>query len=447
MDTELEVPALRKSRRRLSVVGHGKGLSGKFVRNLDIQIERWPVDRLIPSDVNPRTHSPEQVAQIAASIRAFGFINPILVGADGGIIAGEGRLRAAQTLGMREVPVLVLEHLSAVQRRALAIADNQLALNAGWDEELLRIELATLNDEGFDVNLIGFDGEEVAHLLAAQDAAQGLTDENAVPEVPETPVSTAGDLWTLGEHKLLVGDATVAADVQRLMGTDAADCVFIDPPYNCDYSGYTEERLRMQNDRMSDADFKQFLEKAFRSLRAAIKPGASAYVCHPSSFQREFQNALETAGFRVRCQLIWAKNTFAWGFGRYKFQHEPIFYCHVAGQKDRWYGNKSQSTLWQENKPAASRLHPTMKPVELVERALLNSSKAGDIIVDLFGGSGSTLIGCERRGRKARLMEIDPKYADVVVLRYQEYSGKSAVLAGDGRTFEEVAQERRERAA
>ena len=447
MDTELEVPALRKSRRRLSVVGHGKGLSGKFVRNLDIQIERWPVDRLIPSDVNPRTHSPEQVAQIAASIRAFGFINPILVGADGGIIAGEGRLRAAQTLGMREVPVLVLEHLSAVQRRALAIADNQLALNAGWDEELLRIELATLNDEGFDVNLIGFDGEEVAHLLAAQDAAQGLTDENAVPEVPETPVSTAGDLWTLGEHKLLVGDATVAADVQRLMGTDAADCVFIDPPYNCDYSGYTEEHLRMQNDRMSDADFKQFLENAFRSLRAAIKPGASAYVCHPSSLQREFQNALETAGFRVRCQLIWAKNTFAWGFGRYKFQHEPIFYCYVAGQKDRWYGNKSQSTLWQENKPAASRLHPTMKPVELVERALLNSSKAGDIIVDLFGGSGSTLIGCERRGRKARLMEIDPKYADVVVLRYQEYSGKSAVLAGDGRTFEEVAQERRERAA
>jgi DNA modification methylase len=387
------------------------------------------------------------VSQIASSILEFGFTNPILVGPDGKIIAGEGRRRAAQTLGMREVPVIVLAHLSEVQRRALAIADNQLALNAGWDEELLRIQLATLQEEAFDVNLIGFDDEEVARLLAALDAAQGLTDEDAAPEVPETPVSTAGDLWTLGEHKLLVGDATVAADVQRLMGTDAADCVFLDPPYNCDYSGYTKEHLRMQNDRMSDADFKQFLENAFRSLRAAVKPGASAYVCHSSSLQREFQNALETAGFRVRCQLVWAKNTFAWGFGRYKFQHEPIFYCHVAGQKDRWYGNKSQSTLWQENKPAASRLHPTMKPVELVERALLNSSKAGDIIVDLFGGSGSTLIGCERRGRKARLMEIDPRYADVVVLRYQEYSGKSAVLDNDGRTFEEVAQERRERAA
>src|ERR1017187_3348343 len=198
-------------------------------RNLDIQIERWPVDRLILSDGNPRTHSPEQVAQIAASIREFGFVNPILVGADGGIIAGEGRLRAAQTLGMREVPVLVLARLSAVQRRALAIADNQLALNAGWDEELVRIQLATLQEAAFDENLIGFDEEELARFLAAEDAAQGLTDEDAVPEVPETPVSTAGDLWTLGEHKLLVGDATVAADVQRLMGTDAATARSLTP--------------------------------------------------------------------------------------------------------------------------------------------------------------------------------------------------------------------------
>jgi DNA modification methylase len=422
-------------------------LSGKLVRNLNIQIERWPVDRLIPSDANPRTHTPEQVALLAASIQAFGFVTPILVGPEGGIIAGEGRLQAAQALGMREVPVLVLADLSEVERHALAIADNQLALNGGWDEDLLRIQLATLNnDEGFDVNSIGFAADELARLLAAQDAAQGLTDENAVPELPETPVSKAGDRWTLGVHKLVVGDATVAADVQRLMGKDAADCAFLDPPFNCGYSGYTEKHLTMQNDRMSDADFKRFLEKACRSLRAAIKPGASVYLCHPSSLQREFQNALEAAGFEVRCQLIWAKNTFAWGFGRYKFQHEPIFYCHVAGQKDPWYGNKSQSTLWLEDKPAASRLHPTMKPVALIERALLNSSKAGDIIVDLFGGSGSTLIACERWERKARLMEIDPRYADVVIRRYQEYSGKSAVLDGDGRTFEEVAQERRERA-
>jgi DNA modification methylase len=219
--------------------------------------------------------------------------------------------------------------------------------------------------------------------------------------------------------------------------------VFTDPPYNVDYEGYTEERLKIKGDRMSDAEFKRFLKAAFRSCRAAVKPGASLYVCHSSSWQREFQNALESAGFEVRCQIIWAKNTFAWGFGRYKFQHEPMFYAHVAGEKDPWYGDKSQSTLWEEKKPAANRLHPTAKPVELVERALLNSSKAGDIVVDMFGGSGSTLIGCERRGRKARLMEIDPKYADCIVRRFQEYTGKQAKLDGDGRTFDGVAQQRR----
>jgi DNA modification methylase len=227
------------------------------------------------------------------------------------------------------------------------------------------------------------------------------------------------------------------------MAGAAEDLVFTDLPYNVDYEGYTEDRLKIKGDRMSEAEFKQFLEAAFRSCRVAVKPGASLYVCHSSSWQREFQNALETAGFEVRCQIIWAKNTFAWGFGRYKFQHEPMFYAHVAGEKDPWYGDKSQSTLWCENKPAANRLHPTMKPVELIERALLNSSKAGNVVVDLFGGAGSTLIGCERRGRKARLMEIDPKYADVIVWRWQRYAGKQAVLDGDGRTFDEVARFRK----
>ena len=202
--------------------------------------------------------------------------------------------------------------------------------------------------------------------------------------------------------------------VARLMAGETADLVFTDPPYNVDYEGYTEERLKIKGDRMSDAEFKTVPGSPLSAPTGrVVKPGASLYVCHSSSWQREFQNALEAAGFEVRCQIIWAKNTFAWGFGRYKFQHEPMFYCHVAGQKDAWYGDKSQSTLWEEKKPAANRLHPTAKPVELIERALVNSSKAGDIVVDLFGGSGSTLIGCERRGRKARLMEIDPKYADV----------------------------------
>jgi DNA modification methylase len=231
------------------------------------------------------------------------------------------------------------------------------------------------------------------------------------------------------------------------MAAETADLIFTDPPYNVDYEGYTEDRLKIKGDRMSDPDFRQFLEAAFRSCRAAAKPGASLYVCHSSSWQREFQNALETAGFEVRCQIIWAKNTFAWGFGRYKFRHEPIFYAHVAGQSDAWYGDRSQSTLWEENKPSANRLHPTAKPVELIERALLNSSKAGDVIADLFGGSGSTLIACERRSRKARLMEIDPRYADVIVRRWQDYVGKQAVSDGDGRSFDKIAQERRKEVA
>jgi len=358
-----------------------------------------------------------------------------------GIIAGHGRLLAARKLQLQEVPVIVLDHLTEAQKRAYIIADNQLALNAGWDDDLLRAELAALQDEDFNVRLIGFEDEELARLLAAQDAAEGLTDEDAVPELAETPISITGDLWILGDHRLLVGDARNESDVARLMSGEVCDLVFTDPPYNVDYEGYTEDRMKIKGDRMSAGEFKQFLAAAFRSYRTIVKPGASMYVCHSSSWQREFQDALESAGFEVRCQIIWAKNTFAWGFGRYKFQHEPIFYAHVSGEKDPWYGDKSQSTLWQEKKPAANRIHPTAKPVELVERALLNSSKSGDIVADLFGGSGSTMIGCERRNRQARLMEIDPKYADCIVRRYQQYTGKQAVLEGGG-SFDEVALER-----
>jgi DNA modification methylase len=411
--------------------------------NIDIQVEHWPIERLIPRANNPRTHSPAQIAAIAASIQEFGWTNPVLVGAEDDIVAGHARVLAARKLGMSYVPVIVLKHLSEAQRRALVIADNQLSITgAGWDSEMLRIELALLQDADYDLSLVGFDDIELQRLLEAQDAAEGLTDEDAVPELTETPTTVAGDLWILGDHRVLCGDATVFADVERLLGNVAADLVFTDPPYNVDYEGYTEDRLKIKGDRMTPEQFQQFLLATFSSYRRIVKPGASMYVCHSSSWQREFQNALEATGFEARCQIIWAKNTFAWGFGRYKFQHEPIFYCHVAGQKDAWYGDKSQSTLWEEKKPAANRIHPTAKPVELVERAIVNSSKAGDIVADLFGGSGSTLVGCERRGRKARLMEIDSKYADCIVRRWQLYTGKHAALDGDARTFDEVARER-----
>src|SRR5580704_1801787 len=241
------------------------------LRAMAKHIELWLIEKLTPWARNPRTHSDTQVAQIAASIDEFGFNNPILVDTKAGIIAGHGRLLAARKLRLTEVPVIVLDHLSEAQKRAYIIADNQLALNAEWDEDLLRTELAALQDESFDVSLIGFEDDELARLLAAQDAAEGLTDEDSVPELPKTPVSVTGDLWLLGEHRLLVGDATERADVATLMAGDAADLVVTDPPYNVDYEGYTEQRLKIKGDRMSDAEFKLFLEAAFRSCRAAVK--------------------------------------------------------------------------------------------------------------------------------------------------------------------------------
>jgi len=372
----------------------------------------------------------------------FGFLNPILVDTSAGIIAGHGRLRAARKLQLPEVPVIVLDHLTESQKRAYVIADNRLAENAGWDDELLRLELTALDEENFNVTVIGFEDEDLARLLAQQEASDGLTDEDAVPELAQIPVTVPGDVWVLGDHRVLCGDATLRADVEGLMASESVDLIFTDPPYNVDYEGYTKQRLKISGDRMTAEQFRQFLAAIFANYRQIVKPGASLYICHSSQWQREFQDALEAAGFEVRCQIIWAKNTFAWGWGRYKFQHEPIFYAHVAGRKDAWYGDKSQSTLWDEKKPAANRIHPTAKPVELIERALLNSSKAGDVIADLLGGSGSTLIGCERRQRKARLMEIDPRYCDATVRRWQAYTGKQAVLDRDGRHFDAIERER-----
>jgi ParB-like chromosome segregation protein Spo0J len=318
-------------------------------------IERVPVTKLVPDIRNPRTHSETQIQQLMDSIRKHGFVNPILAGTDYVVIAGNCRLEAAKRLPLEFVPAIVLAHLSATQRRALAIADNQLALNAGWDEDVLRAELAALQEADFDTASLGFADEDLARLMAAQDLPHGLGDEEAIPELAETPVSIRGDLWLLGPHRLLCGDATVQADRDRLMAGQMADLGVTDPPYNVAYEGYTADRLTIQGDRMDAQQFVGFMEGAFDGYGAILKPDASLYVFHASSWQREVQSALEHSGFAVRCQLIWAKSHFGWGFGRYKFQHEPLFYCHRAGQQDRWYGDKSQSTLWEGDKPAAIR--------------------------------------------------------------------------------------------
>jgi DNA modification methylase len=275
----------------------------------------------------------------------------------------------------------------------------------------------------------------------------GDPDWQAVTDFSTEPISRPGDSWILGDHRLFVGDATEKSAVMRLMGEDRADLVFTDPPYNVDYEGETEDHLRIEGDKMTPPEFIAFLEKAFISYARLCKPSTSMYVCHASRWQREFQNAIESAGFEVRNPIMWVKNTFALSFGRYKFQHEPIFYCYVAGQTDPWFGNNAQSTVWNFDKPSANHLHPTMKPVELIRLALANSSRVGDIVLDLFGGSGSTLIACEEDRRRARLMEIDPKYADVIVRRWQDYTGRQATLEGTRCTFDEIAETRLRKAA
>ena len=412
------------------------------IQTLVTHIQQWPITRLIPYARNARTHSDAQIAQIASSIRTFGFNNPILVDSANGVIAGHGRLLAARKLELTEVPVIVLDHLSENEKRAYIIADNRLAEAAGWDQEMLGLELAALAEEEFDLGLTGFEEAELSRLLA-ECANQALTDEDSVPETEERSISRRGDMWILGDHRLVCGDSTEPADVRILMADEKADLIFTDPPYNVSYEGYTEDRLTIEGDQMSEEEFRKFLGDIFARYREVVKPEASMYVCHASRWQREFQDAMEAAGFEVRCQIIWAKNAFAWGYGRYKFQHEPIFYAHVAGEKDVWYGDKSQSTLWTENKPVANRLHPTMKPVGLVDRVLINSSRQDDIVVDLFGGSGSTLIACERRARKARLIEIDPRYCDVIVRRWQEHTGREAVQGHTRQSFAETGKIRR----
>ena len=406
------------------------------------KIEQWPTAKLVPYARNARTHSDAQVAQIAASIAEFGFTNPILAGSDGVIIAGHGRLAAAQKLGLDVVPVVVLDHLTPTQRRALVIADNRIAENAGWDEELLRVELEGLQDEGFDRDLTGFDADALAELLAGDEPVnEGQTDEDAVPEVGETPVSRPGDVWRLGPHRLLCGDATVAASYEALLGGEAVDMVFTDPPYNVNYANSAKDKLRgkdraILNDNLGDG-FYDFLLAALTPTVANCRGGI--YVAMSSSELDVLQAAFRAAGGKWSTFIIWAKNTFTLGRADYQRQYEPILYGWPEGAQRHWCGDRDQGDVWQIKKPQKNDLHPTMKPVELVERALRNSSRPGSVVLDPFGGSGTTLIAAEKSGRIARLIELDPKYADVIVRRWQDWSGKQATREADGLSFGDQA--------
>jgi DNA modification methylase len=405
------------------------------------KLEHWPIERLLPYIRNARTHSEAQIAQIAASIAEFGFTAPILAGSDGVIVAGHGRLAAARKLGLASVPVVVLEHLTPTQRRALVIADNKIAENAGWDEELLRLELAELQEADFDLALTGFDADELLEIMAGEETtSEGNTDEDAAPEVPVNPVSKPGDVWIMGQHRLLCGDSTDAASYDTLLGTERVAMIFQDPPYNVDYANTAKDKLRgtnrpILNDNLGEG-FQDFLLAAFKP--ALARCNGAVYVAMSSSELDTLQAAFRSAGGKWSTFIIWAKNTFTLGRSDYQGQYEPILYGWPEGATRHWCGDRDQGDVWHFNKPRVNDLHPTMKPVELVERAIRNSSRPGDVVLDPFGGSGTTLIAAEKSGRQARLIELDPKYVDVIVRRWQEYAGAQAVREADGVKFDDL---------
>lgn len=395
---------------------------------------------LIPYARNSRTHSDEQINQIAASIKEFGFLNPIIIDGENGIIAGHGRVMAANKLNIKELPCVDASHLSETQRRAYVIADNKLALNSGWDIEMLRVEFDELQEAGFDLELTGFSMDEIAD-LQIEELTEGLTDEDETPECPDVPTAVLGDIWLLGNHRLMCGDSTSIDAVDKLMDGNKADMVFTDPPYGMSYDGGRSKKNfgMIKNDDAQGDELIDLVREAVATAKASSKSGASAYVCFPWRTYSEFEAALRSCGVDINSCIVWDKKSVGLGHQDYRPQHEFIFYSK-GGQ---FYGDRSQSDVWYMSRGnTGGYVHPTQKPVELIEKAINNSSKKGDVVIDCFGGSGSTLIACEKTGRNAYLMELDPKFIDVIINRWQNFTGKEAVHIESGKTFNELKAER-----
>ena len=472
-----------------ALAGEGEGAADRAADALDMA--GWPtsrpvirpVDDLVPYARNARTHSDEQVAQVAKSMRKFGWTAPVLVRAeDSSIIAGHGRVLAAKSLGIPEVPTLEAVGWTDEMVRLYVIADNKLALNAGWDETMLAAELKDLAEMGADLDLTGFDADEIAAL--DPDRRAGLTDPDDAPDPDETRhVSKRGDVWLLGPHRVGCGDSTNPDDIERVMAGVKADGAWTDPPYNV---AYESKAGKIENDNMSAAAFLDFLSDAFLATFGFMKPGAPIYIAHADTEGRAFRQAFADAGFKLSGCLVWAKDSLVLGRSDYQWQHEPILYGWRPGAKHRWFGGRKETTVVQLGggnvftmnedgsltvrvgqeslivrgtdftaeaveptvlrcaKPKRNAEHPTMKPVELIARMLRNSTRQGDVILDPFGGSGSTLITCEMMERVARLNELDPKFVDVIVKRWQDFTGKPATLEGDGRTFDRISLEGRD---
>ena len=374
-------------------------------------------------DVKPYANNPRQnegaVESLAKIISELGFRNPILVNKDHVIIEGHTRWEAVKSLGWETIPAIVEEDLTPEQENALRIADNKVAEIAEWDEEKLKVEMRFLQDAGFDLSLLAFHDDELDALLAGDSVAPGQTDENAVPEVPGVADSKPGEVYVLGAHRLLCGDSTKAEDVKKLVGEGEIDLWLPDPPYNVAYEG--SNGLTIQNDSMEDTKFREFLRSTFGLAEKALKPGAPFYIFHADSEGYNFRGACHDVGLRVRQCLVWKKNALVLGRQDYQWIHEPCLYGWKDGAGHEWYGDRAQTTVMEYNKPKKNDVHPTMKPVEMLVYLLRNSSQRGNIVLDTFGGSGSTLIACEESGRVCRTMELDPKYCDVIRRRWAEF--------------------------
>ena len=386
------------------------------------QMEMVPIEKLVPYINNARTHSPEQITKLRASLREFGFINPVIIDKDYGVIAGHGRLMAAKEEGIKEVPCVLADHLTEAQKKAYILADNRMAMDAGWDEELLRIEIEALQAEAFDVGLTGFDEKEIADLFSGGDGNGAEDDDFDLSEALEkASFVKRGDLWKVGRHYLMCGDATDAADVTFLMNGKRANLIVTDPPYGVSFK--SSDGLTIQNDSIQGDDFYQFLYKAFKNMADHLEKGGAAYVFHADTEGLNFRKAFIDAGFHLAGVCIWVKNSLVLGRSDYQWQHEPVLYGFLKNGKHPWYSDRKQTTIWNYDKPKRNKNHPTSKPLDLLGYPIQNSSQENSIVLDTFGGSGSTMMACQQTGRICYMMELDEKYASVILRRYVEDFG------------------------
>ena len=388
------------------------------------QMELVSISKLVPYVNNARTHSPEQIMKLRSSLREFGFINPVIIDKDFGIIAGHGRVMAAKEEGIDEVPCVFVDYLTEAQKKAYILADNRMAMDAGWDEELLRIEIEALQGMDFDIGLAGFDDDEIADLFAGEDTSDVEEDDFDLSDALEQAAFVEkGDVWTVGRHRLMCGDATNADDVATLMDGKRANLVLTDPPYNVAFE--SSDGLSIKNDKMENEKFYEFLLAAFKNMAAHLEKGGAAYVFHADTEGLNFRKAFIDAGFHLSGCCIWVKNSLVLGRSDYQWQHEPVLYGFLQNGKHYWSKNagRSQTTIWNFDKPKKNKTHPTSKPLDLLAYPIGNSSRENSIVVDTFGGSGSTLMACEKTGRICHTMELDEKYASVILRRYVEDMG------------------------